>query len=119
MNIILIILRVIFFIFFPSFLIYLGSEVSLINILKKDKILGENFNIVLVKQICLISSVFITSIILVFLHEYKNYKLQLMNNKNLSLSNDLKMSFLSAIAMQLKDDRLNQLNLEYGKNKKD
>ena len=115
MRVIWSLLRIAFFVFLPACLAYLGSDHSLLDVLKENKVLGENFNVPLVKQLFQVASVSITNLILISLYEYRNYKLQIIQTKNDSLISDLKTSFLSAMASELGDCHVNTIRFRVWK----
>jgi len=118
MYIFWIIIRILVFVFCPAFFTYLGTDGSLIDILKDADFLGEDFPIGVFKQSLTIISIFLTSLVLLLLFEINNYKLRLVRRENLSLIYDFKTSFFSALALELQNQDVNTLKLYVWKEQK-
>lgn len=103
------VVRILLFVATPAFFAYLSSEKNIIDVLIAKNILGANINIDLVKQFFLILSVTISNLILVVIYERSLFKRKLLTAKNASLFNDFKISFLSSLATEIENPRVQNL----------
>lgn len=95
----------------PAIMAYFSSDDSLLDIWKKKGILGDQFDIDLVKQILLVGSVILTSLWLTLQNERYKGKMKVTEEQRIALIRIMKEAFLSNLAEKVCSPDLSTLRI--------